>query len=244
MDEFPLPPSHPTSSPGQTRARPVRSAGAVAGSGGSLTAAAQTAWAAAEPAPSVPPASPATVEPLAPAAREQALQALSPRAANVAAQASYHLRVGLRGGQRETTVHLDPPGLGRLRISMRGEGPRMTAVLRAELPEVESLLREGADAIRDRLNRQGLSIERVIVESTTGRTGAPAPVTDQSKWAGSLPSYDNAADDPRRPGQEGPARDPHPRQGRAQDQQDASRDQERSGGAGRGLRRSALDLTA
>ncbi len=172
------------------------------------------------------------------------MQALSPRAANIAAQAAYHLRVQLRAGQRETVITLDPPGLGRMRLSMRGTGANLTAVLRAELPEVESLLREGADAIRNRLGRQGLPVERLVVESGAARAAAPAPMADQAQWTESLPSFASQDGDARRAWQEGQARDPQSKQAPAQDGRTRSgRDQE----AGEPRRRrtdSMLDLTA
>jgi len=96
----------------------------------------------------------------------------------VGGQTAYWIRASLRAGRRETTVTLDPPQLGRLRISLVQDGPLLTARIRAELPEVESLLREGSERIRERLNSQGVRVDALVIEAAPARAarvpGAPA----------------------------------------------------------------------
>jgi len=176
-------------------------------------------------------------------AATETVQALSPRAAHVAAQAAYHLRVASRGGTRETTITLDPPGLGRMRISLKEDGPQLTARLIAELPEVEGLLREGAEMIRERLNRQGLAIDRIVVESAAGRSAAPAQVTDQANWTSSLPSFDGLDADARRTGQQTSGREDNDRSDRAPRERGAAQDDTESRGR-RPANPLALDVTA
>jgi flagellar hook-length control protein FliK len=91
---------------------------------------------------------------------------MQPRVAAVSAQTAYWLRASLRASRREAVVTLDPPELGRMRISIRQEGRAVTARITVEMPEVEALLREGADAIRERLGAQGLRLDRLIVEAS------------------------------------------------------------------------------
>ena len=173
----------------------------------------------------------------------ETMQALNPRAAHVAAQAAYHLRVATRGGSRETTITLDPPGLGRMRISLKENGPQLTARLTAELPEVEGLLREGAEMLRERLNRQGLAIDRIVVESAAGRSAASAQVTDQANWTSNLPSFDGLDADARRAGQQTSGREDSGSGNRPPRERGAARDE-----TGRRDRRPtstlALDVTA
>ena len=97
----------------------------------------------------------------------------SPPAVN--AQAAYWLRVSLRSNRRESVITLDPPDLGRMRISIRREGPGITARITAELPEVEAVLREGAAAIRERLTHQGLRIDHLVIEPAPTSSPRPSP---------------------------------------------------------------------
>ncbi len=95
---------------------------------------------------------------------------LPPKLASVSAQTAYWLRASLRAQRREAVVTLDPPELGRLRIHVRQDGPGMTARITAELPEVEALLRAGAEMIRERLVSQGLRIDQLVIESAPHRS--------------------------------------------------------------------------
>jgi flagellar hook-length control protein FliK len=109
----------------------------------------------------------ATPERAGGAERVMAETPMQPRVAAVSAQAAYWLRTSLKANRREAVVTLDPPDLGRMRISIRQEGRAVTARITVEMPEVEALLREGADAIRKRLNTQGMRLDRLVVETTS-----------------------------------------------------------------------------
>jgi hypothetical protein len=103
---------------------------------------------------------------------------MPPRVAQVAAQAAYWLRTSLRANRGEAVVTLDPPELGRMRITVRQEGEALTARILAELPEVEGILREGVAAIRDRLEQQGFRLESLAIESTARHEAPVAPQPD------------------------------------------------------------------
>ena len=98
---------------------------------------------------------------------------LAPKVAAVSSQTAYWIRSSFRLGRRESVVTLDPPDLGRLRISLREDGPRLIARIQTELPEVASILREGSEAIRERLESQGLRIDTLIIESVGPRAERP-----------------------------------------------------------------------
>jgi hypothetical protein len=110
-------------------------------------------------------------------ALENARGLLDRYAEAIGGQTAYWIRASLRAGRSEASVTLDPPELGRLRISLAQDGLMVTARIRAELPEVESLLREGGERIRERLSSQGVRVDALVIETAPARaarvTAAP-----------------------------------------------------------------------
>ncbi len=84
-------------------------------------------------------------------------------------QTAYWVRASLQMNQRQSVVTLDPPELGRLRITLERIGERMTARILAERPEVESMLREGREQIRERLSGQGVRVDALLIETPAAR---------------------------------------------------------------------------
>ncbi len=126
-------------------------------------------------------------------AAEGAGGGLRPYAETVSGQTVYWIRASLRAGRRETAVTLDPPQLGRLRISLVQNGPLVTARIRAELPEVESLLREGSERIRERLSSQGVRVDALVIEAAPARAARVAGAPEAQPHAQDRPDAETAS---------------------------------------------------
>jgi len=91
-----------------------------------------------------------------------------------------------RGGA--ITMRLEPPALGQLRIELHVHQGAVVADFTAATPEARVLLEANLGMLRERLESQGLSVERISVHGGRG-TESTAPV---SASAGSDPRQDGA----------------------------------------------------
>jgi len=123
---------------------------------------------------------------------------LSQKSASIRAQAAEYLRMSLRSNRREILVRLDPPELGRMNIRIQQTGNRTIARIAAQLPEVENLLRDGAEMIRNRLNSQGMRVDSIVVEKLSSQ----APTGDLIAREGSDSGTQNQSDQSRAGGGE------------------------------------------
>jgi len=131
-------------------------------------------------------------------AEQDSLAMLSQKSASIRAQAAEYLRMSLRSNRREILVRLDPPELGRMNIRIQQTGNRTIARIAAQLPEVENLLRDGAEMIRNRLNSQGMRVDSIVVEKLSSQ----APTGDLIAREGSDSGTQNQSDQSRAGGGE------------------------------------------
>ncbi len=73
-----------------------------------------------------------------------------------------------------TTLRLDPPELGSLRLRLELQRDRLSVEMAAESPEARDLLRQHLDALRRNLEAAGLQLERVVVRTLDSPGGLPA----------------------------------------------------------------------
>jgi Flagellar hook-length control protein FliK len=111
---------------------------------------------------------------------------LAPRAAAVSAQTAYYLRMSLRTNRREIMVNLDPPELGRMQIRLQQKGNTMIARISVQVPEVEAMLKESSEMIRERLSEQGLRVESILIDKLTMSNQTPT-TTGKEEFNGQNP---------------------------------------------------------
>ncbi len=85
-------------------------------------------------------------------------------------------RLGPEGGQ--VTLKLHPPQLGVLNVSIKIEGQTLTARMQTESSAARDAIIENLPLLRERLNEQGIEIEKFQVEvgqqeDLTGNNGQP-----------------------------------------------------------------------
>lgn len=80
-----------------------------------------------------------------------------------------HTMLNHRGGSM--TMRLDPPELGALKVQMTLRDGAVTAMFTAATAKAHSLLREHMGTLRASLESQGLTVERLSVQSMTTTTG-------------------------------------------------------------------------
>jgi len=115
-------------------------------------------------------------ERLTTAARAEASAASRASTEEIAARFVSRVGNGLRAlaGQRGGTMHmrLDPPELGRLHVEMQIRGGTVSAIFRASDASAHRLLEEHMTTLRGTLERQGLQVERLQVQSPSGNDGS------------------------------------------------------------------------
>jgi flagellar hook-length control protein FliK len=79
-------------------------------------------------------------------------------------------RLGPEGGQ--ITLKLHPPQLGSLNVTVRIEGQVMSARLQTETSAAREVLLENLPVLRERLQEQGVSIERFQVDVANDQAGS------------------------------------------------------------------------
>lgn len=129
--------------------------------------------------PRMPGQSGAAIDALA--ADPAATDAAAPNADEAAAHPGAQLAakgVALLANQRggAITMRLEPPALGQLRIELNINQGAVTADFTAATPEARTLLEANLGMLRERLESQGLSVERISVHGARG-TESAAPVS-------------------------------------------------------------------
>ncbi len=150
---------------------------------------------------------------------------LTPPAALLAAKGA-HLLASQRGGA--ITMHLEPPALGQVRIELRIEAGAVTADFHAATPQARVLLEAHLGMLRERLESQGLTVERIQIHGTT-RGAESAPVASASQTSESRSDSSDARDR----GERGQSERGNTRQDAAGGQSRGRRDDEQRSNAGR-----------
>lgn len=101
---------------------------------------------------------------------------VSPSAARLAAK-GMELLASQRGGS--ITMRLEPPALGQLRIQLQVSQGAVVADFTAVTAEARMLLEANLGMLRERLESQGLSVERLTVHGGRGTDTAVAPQSSQ-----------------------------------------------------------------
>ena len=101
----------------------------------------------------------------------------NPAAAKLAAKGA-EILANQRGGT--ITMRLEPPALGQLRIELRISQGAVVADFTAATPEARALLEANLGMLRERLESQGLSVERISVHGGTRGTEATSAPLGQS----------------------------------------------------------------
>jgi len=74
-----------------------------------------------------------------------------------------HVEAVFEDGHAEFQLQVEPPELGVLKIYLTGMGERLTARLVAVEETAHRLLEQQADALRERLERSGLVLDRLEI---------------------------------------------------------------------------------
>jgi flagellar hook-length control protein FliK len=83
-----------------------------------------------------------------------------------------------REGGGEAHLRLQPDHLGELSVTLRVDGARVTAILRADSPVVRAWVQAHQQELRSALEDQGLTLDRLVVDPDSDgrhdRQGNPA----------------------------------------------------------------------
>jgi flagellar hook-length control protein FliK len=89
--------------------------------------------------------------------------------ADVATQIVRSIRTSLKDGIGEARVRLRPDYLGEVRIELKVEGDRVSAVLQVERADVRQQVEQGSQSLRSTLAAQGLHLEELTVREDGSR---------------------------------------------------------------------------
>jgi len=91
-----------------------------------------------------------------------------------AEQVAESIRAGGGRTGRQITVHLHPPELGRVRISLQSEGEAVRGTVWVDVPETLSKLQQEAAPLMQRLQGEGIDLRRLDVMLNQEQTGDQA----------------------------------------------------------------------
>ena len=74
------------------------------------------------------------------------------------------MRVQMKEGVSEATVHLRPEHLGEVSIAIRVDGKSVSAVIHAESAGVREWIQAQENTLRSGLSEQGLHLDRLLVQ--------------------------------------------------------------------------------
>jgi flagellar hook-length control protein FliK len=101
-----------------------------------------------------------------------------------------NVRQAIAHGQREVTINLNPPELGRVRLRMYSEGNEIHGRLEVDNPRTLTEIRHQAELLIQRLAEDGIAIRRFEVHqmsNNSGQTGSFSPqhqdATGQMPWS-------------------------------------------------------------
>lgn len=109
--------------------------------------------------------------PGASAPRLETVEISNPPAADgdVATQIVRSIKTSLKDGIGEARVRLRPDYLGEVRIELKVEGDRVSAVLQVERADVRQQVEQGSQSLRSTLAAQGLHLEELTVREDGSR---------------------------------------------------------------------------
>jgi len=93
------------------------------------------------------------------------------------------VRHAIANGQREVTINLNPPELGRVRLTMYSEGNEIRGRLDVDNPRTLTEIRHQADLLTQRLAEDGIAIRRLEVHQMSnsgGQAGSFSPQHQES----------------------------------------------------------------
>jgi flagellar hook-length control protein FliK len=106
-----------------------------------------------------------------------------------------NVRRAVANGQREVTINLNPPELGRVRLRMYSEGNEIHGRLEVDNPRTLTEIRHQAEFLIQRLAEDGIAIRRFEVHqmsNNSGQTGSFSPqhqdATGQMPWSHTRPA--------------------------------------------------------
>jgi flagellar hook-length control protein FliK len=110
------------------------------------------------------------------------------------------IRLQWQGGIGQATIRLQPEHLGSLVVSLRVDGGVVSASVRAETPAVEQWISANERDLRSGLERQGLTLDRLVVNpdgherrhSARDERRSPGPRA-RGRRGGSMPTFEVAA---------------------------------------------------
>ena len=111
-------------------------------------------------------------------------------AAAIRDQIFQSVQTSIQQGQREITVHLNPPDLGRVSIKFSEQGKELTGLLETANPQTRAEIRQAIPEIIRSLEESGISIKRldVTLSDSSGRS-------DLSRQSAQDSSRDNSSKD-------------------------------------------------
>lgn len=111
-------------------------------------------------------------------------------AAAIRDQISQSVQTSIQQGQREITVHLNPPDLGRVSIKFSEQGKELTGLLEVTNSQTRAEIRQAIPEIIRSLEESGISIKRleVTLSDSSGKS-------DLSRQSAQDSSRDNSSED-------------------------------------------------
>jgi flagellar hook-length control protein FliK len=96
-----------------------------------------------------------------------------------------NVRQAVANGQREVTINLNPPELGRVRLRMYSEGNEIHGRLEVDNPRTLIEIRHQAELLTQRMVEDGIAIRRLEVHQMSnngGQTGSFSPQHQDAAW--------------------------------------------------------------
>lgn len=100
---------------------------------------------------------------LTPAQRVETTR-VAPQEGEVVPQIVRAMRTQVRDGVSEAQIRLKPEHLGEVRIEIKVDGDRVTAVLQVERPEVRQAIESQSQSLRTGLAAQGLKLDDLQIK--------------------------------------------------------------------------------
>jgi flagellar hook-length control protein FliK len=97
-----------------------------------------------------------------------------------------NVRQAIAHGQREVTINLNPPELGRVRLRMYSEGNEIHGRLDVDNPRTLTEIRHQAELLIQRLAEDGIAIRRFEVHQMSNNSGQTGSFSPQHQDAGGL----------------------------------------------------------
>lgn len=113
------------------------------------------------------------------------------------AQTVKGMGIALKDGGGEATIRLAPDGLGLLKINVKVQDAQVVATIAPTTESARQLLIDSTPTLRDALEAQGLSVERIVIEDLPSEHGKHDAQAGNTPGQGTRGTQDAPAREPR-----------------------------------------------